>query len=299
MIRGSRVYSGRRGRPSPVCWRSLATRPVQPVWWEAPIPAPSSPLKYSWKRRRSFQWGPSGRPPVPPYAGRRPSGPARKIRVRRRESSSATCQRVDLASGALRKLHRERVAEEVVELLERLDEEEVHGKPDRSPPVRVAPEEAGPRLGGLVVDAQLAAVPRHDEGALAVRLREGPDPVVGQEAVRVEDLLEDAPEAVPPDEGEEPARARGRSSASRPWHRTPSRGRGTTASGGGTPGTPRACKGSSVATAKSGNEADHGLDPHRDRVAVGEAQDVVEEAVRLVPEAGAALRARSSPSRCT
>lgn len=28
---------------------SFATRPVQPVWWEAPTPRPLSPWKYSWK----------------------------------------------------------------------------------------------------------------------------------------------------------------------------------------------------------------------------------------------------------
>ena len=32
---------------SPLCWRSLATRPVHPVWWLAPTPDPSSPWKYS------------------------------------------------------------------------------------------------------------------------------------------------------------------------------------------------------------------------------------------------------------
>src|SRR6476469_1473774 len=31
----------------PLCWRSLATRPVQPVWWLAPRPLPVSPWKYS------------------------------------------------------------------------------------------------------------------------------------------------------------------------------------------------------------------------------------------------------------
>src|SRR5205085_11426362 len=32
-----------------------ATRPVQPVWWEAPSPAPVSPWKYSWNGRRPCQ----------------------------------------------------------------------------------------------------------------------------------------------------------------------------------------------------------------------------------------------------
>ena len=37
----------RSGRYSPLCWRSFATSPVQPVWWLAPTPAPVSPWKYS------------------------------------------------------------------------------------------------------------------------------------------------------------------------------------------------------------------------------------------------------------
>lgn len=34
-------------RYSPFCSRSLATNPVHPVWWLAPMPAPLSPWKYS------------------------------------------------------------------------------------------------------------------------------------------------------------------------------------------------------------------------------------------------------------
>ncbi len=51
---------------SPLCWRSLATRAVHPVWWLAPRPAPSSPLKYSWKRTRSRQWGSDWNVSTPP-----------------------------------------------------------------------------------------------------------------------------------------------------------------------------------------------------------------------------------------
>src|SRR5262249_12957418 len=36
-----------------LCCSSLATSPVQPVWWDAPTPEPSSPWKYSWKGMRS------------------------------------------------------------------------------------------------------------------------------------------------------------------------------------------------------------------------------------------------------
>src|SRR5262245_61371958 len=44
-------------------------------------------------------------------------------------------------SGSRGELGFELAAVEVVEALERLDDEEVHRKPDRSSPVRVAPEE--------------------------------------------------------------------------------------------------------------------------------------------------------------
>ncbi len=31
----------------PICWSTFAIKPVQPVWWLAPRPAPLSPWKYS------------------------------------------------------------------------------------------------------------------------------------------------------------------------------------------------------------------------------------------------------------
>src|SRR5690242_545407 len=43
--------------PAPLCWSSLATSPVQPVWWLAPMPAPLSPWKYSLNKIKSRQWG--------------------------------------------------------------------------------------------------------------------------------------------------------------------------------------------------------------------------------------------------
>src|SRR5688572_23870297 len=50
------------------------------------------------------------------------------------------------------------VAVVVIELLQRLDEEVVHGKPDRSAPVGVTAEEAGGGFGRLIIDAILFAV---------------------------------------------------------------------------------------------------------------------------------------------
>ena len=43
--------------PHPAIRSTVATAPVQPVWWLAPRPAPLSPWKYSWNRIRSRQCG--------------------------------------------------------------------------------------------------------------------------------------------------------------------------------------------------------------------------------------------------
>ena len=56
-------------------WRrriTSAIRPVQPVWWKAPIAAPLSPWKYSLKIRLSFQAGSVCIFSVPPKQARRP-----------------------------------------------------------------------------------------------------------------------------------------------------------------------------------------------------------------------------------
>ena len=38
----------------PVCWINFATRPVQPVWWQDPKPAPLSPWKYSLNKIQNY-----------------------------------------------------------------------------------------------------------------------------------------------------------------------------------------------------------------------------------------------------
>src|SRR5918999_2034810 len=55
-------------------------------------------------------------------------------------------------TGTRRALDAEALSEVVMELLERLDDEEVDREPDRPAPVRVAAEQAAVRLGRLVVD---------------------------------------------------------------------------------------------------------------------------------------------------
>ena len=145
-----------RGAPAtrrPVCSISLATSAVQPVWWLAPEPGAGvavevlveqdvvAPVRVVLEQR-----------PSPPKTGRRPPVVAQEeadrggARGRRRPRPACSC-----CARAGRALDREVVAVVVVELLERLDEQVVDREPDRSAPVRVAAEEAGPRLGRLVV----------------------------------------------------------------------------------------------------------------------------------------------------
>src|SRR6266851_1558398 len=88
------------------------------------------------------------------------------------------------------------VAEEMVEFLERLDEEKVHGKPHRPAPVRIAAEHARRGLRGLVVDAVLLAVDLQDVGMVPVVAGERADAVVREELVFVQHVPEHSRELV-------------------------------------------------------------------------------------------------------
>src|SRR5438128_28322 len=74
--------------------RRLRTSAVHPVWWLAPRPLPVSAWKYSWKRRRSRQWGSAAKRASPAWQGRWPESSGRKRRQRRRRISSAAAARV-------------------------------------------------------------------------------------------------------------------------------------------------------------------------------------------------------------
>src|SRR5437899_7654042 len=82
-------------------------------------------------------------------------------------------------SGAGRELDRERVAEAGVQAAERADHEVVEGEPDRPPPVGIAAELPPRRLGGLVIEHELASARRldEDERVVAVVSRERAQPV--------------------------------------------------------------------------------------------------------------------------
>src|SRR5207253_5671551 len=64
----------------------------------------------------------------------------------------------DKLPGTGRTLDLEVIAIIVMELLQRLDDEEIHGKPDRSPPVRVAAKQPTVRFRRLVRDRQIHAI---------------------------------------------------------------------------------------------------------------------------------------------
>src|SRR5262249_3860122 len=80
-------------------------------------------------------------------------------------------QRV-LVAGSRRILELELVSEEAGIPRERLDDEEVHGHPDRPAPVRVAAEHPRGRLRGLVVDRRLRAVDVENERMTRERARD-------------------------------------------------------------------------------------------------------------------------------
>src|SRR6266545_3268925 len=98
---------------------------------------------------------------------------------------------VHLPVGARGTRDLEIVAEETVELLERLDQEKVDREPHRSAPVRVAAEEARRRLRGLVVHAVVRAVHPEDVGVVLVVARQRADTVGREELLFVQHEAED------------------------------------------------------------------------------------------------------------
>ena len=105
---------------------------------------------------------------TPPIVSRR------KILISRREISAATCPD-PFVPRARRALHLEIFAKIMVKLLQRFDQQIVHRKPDRPPPVRISAEQTGRRFGRLVVHAACCAVhaaPRTDGPGDTAKARE-------------------------------------------------------------------------------------------------------------------------------
>ena len=104
-----------------------------------------------------------------------------------------------------RVLELEVVAEEPRVAAECLDDEEVDGHPDRAPPVRVAAEHPGRRLGRLVIDRRVHARNVEDERLLGVDARDGPETVIGEELLLVEEPREEPQHPSDADDAEQQA----------------------------------------------------------------------------------------------
>jgi hypothetical protein len=87
----------------------------------------------------------------------------------------------------------------VVELLQRLDEQEVDWKPNRAPPVRVGAKNAGAGLSWLVIHPVLHAVDGKHIGILTMGTRERADAVRGEEFARIQHVPEHVAQPMPID----------------------------------------------------------------------------------------------------
>jgi hypothetical protein len=99
-------------------------------------------------------------------------------------------------AGSRRAFDGEVVAQVVVELLQRFDDQEVDRKPDRPSPVRVAAEHGRPRLAGLVVDAVNAVADEQLVGRGPVPARHGAHAVRRQELGFVQHEVQHAAQLV-------------------------------------------------------------------------------------------------------
>ena len=115
-------------------------------------------------------------------AGARSSS-RRKMRVSRREISAATSHERQHLSRAGRALHLEVVAEVMMELLQRFDEQIVHREPDRTPPIGIAAEQTGAPIRPAHSPRGIRAVRAQDVRVFTV------DPRDRANAVRREELL--------------------------------------------------------------------------------------------------------------
>ena len=109
------------------------------------------------------------RPPTLIVPEKEPSQPALQLQ--------AHLPQVQAAAGAGRALHLEFVAEEVMELLKRLDDQEVDREPDRTSPVGVAAKQPGLRLRRLIVDLVFSSVEPQRVGMIPMVTGERADPV--------------------------------------------------------------------------------------------------------------------------
>ena len=151
---------------------------------------------------RSRQCGSSSNFRRPPLTGRRPFSSLQEDPDEAAREVGRDLPERALAARAGGAFDLELVAEKVVVLLQRLDQQEVDRKPYGPAPVRVAAEERRGRLAGLVVEHEALAVEREDERIGRVPLRQRANAVRAEEPVLVEHVRQDAPELVRIDERE-------------------------------------------------------------------------------------------------
>ena len=97
---------------------------------------------------------------------------------------------------ARRKLDPEVVAQIIVELLQRFDQQVVERKPDWAAPVGIAAEEAAGGLGRFVVDAEARAADVENVGVGFVKFGERAHAVRTQELILGKEPLQDSAQAV-------------------------------------------------------------------------------------------------------
>src|ERR1700730_2437166 len=105
---------------------------------------------------------PAGRRPPAIFAAQEdPNQPPRYL--------SGHMPQVKFAARACRKLHLEVLTVIVMKLLQRLDEQKIHRKPNRAPPIRIAAEHTRARFRRLIIDT--AYVPIHRNFIRVIRVK--------------------------------------------------------------------------------------------------------------------------------
>jgi hypothetical protein len=83
-------------------------------------------------------------------------------------------------SGVRRTFNQKRVAEKMVEFLQRFDEKEIDGKPDRSPPIGIPSKKARGRFCGFIVHTVLHSVDMKHIGMVLMIFGKSSNPVWGK-----------------------------------------------------------------------------------------------------------------------
>src|SRR5712691_1578121 len=194
-------------------------------------------------------------------------------------------------SGSGWALNLEVVAQIVMKLLKRLDEQVVDREPNGATPVGVAPKQSRRRLAGLIVDAVLHALRRKLVRIVTVKLRQGPNAIRREELALVQHELENASELISVGDGQQSPLAHALG-----------------AHAGKILGEIRTIINEPLKASlevrqlvqhlrfqrfhrEQRNQSHHGADLHRELFAIGQLEHVIEEAVFFVPQTHAFVTA--------